>query len=160
MTEQPVWKLLANLGDASPVDYAGLFVYADASGVYPEESEKLVSPDSDSGEWIVYRYSINRLEQYGADSILIPYGFSTRQDLPYPIETYSEWFNSDLASVASFIGSDVITLRNQFCSSDPLERARAYEAIGDYHGFENLDSYPLQFTNRAEVESRYQEKNK
>ena len=159
MTNQPVWKLLANLGDVNPVDHGGLFVYQDLTGVYPEECEKLVSPDDDNGTWYMYRFILDRLELHGK-TCLVPFGFTTRTDLPYPIETYSEWFNSDLASVASFIGSDVITLRNQFCSSDPLERARAYEAIGDYHGFENLDSYPLQFTNRAEVESRYQEKNK
>lgn len=88
MTNQPVWKLLANLGDVNPVDHGGLFVYQDLTGVYPEECEKLVSP------------------------------------------------------------------------ADPIERARAYESIGDYHGFDNLDSYPLIFSNRSDVTARYTEKNK
>ncbi len=43
--DQPKWKLLANLGDANPIDYGGYFVYRDETGVYRDEAEKLISPD-------------------------------------------------------------------------------------------------------------------
>ena len=43
--DQPKWKLLANLGDANPIDYCGYFVYRDETGVYRDEAEKLISPD-------------------------------------------------------------------------------------------------------------------
>lgn len=33
-------------------------------------------------------------------------------------------------------------LREAFCSEDASVRARAYESIGSYHGFDNLGHYP------------------
>jgi hypothetical protein len=42
-----------------------------------------------------------------------------------------------------------------FVSSEPGQRALAWQAIGEYHGWDNLDSDPLQFTSREEVEQRY-----
>ena len=159
MTNQPVWKLLANLGDVNPVDHGGLFVYQDLTGVYPEECEKLVSPDDDNGTWYMYRFILDRLELHGK-ACLVPFGFTTRTDLPYPIESYEEWFSKDIEHVAETIGESADVLRLMFCSADPIERARAYESIGDYHGFDNLDSYPLIFSNRSDVTARYTEKNK
>ncbi len=41
-----------------------------------------------------------------------------------------------------------------FLSDDPCERAQAWRCVGEYHGFDNLDSYPIYFT-RAEIEARY-----
>ncbi len=46
-TKQPVWKFLANLGDRSYVDYGGLFVFEDTTGVYGFEMEKLEEPCDD-----------------------------------------------------------------------------------------------------------------
>lgn len=46
-TAQPVWKFLDNLGDSSPIEYGGLFVYEDVLGVYGFEMEKLVKPCDD-----------------------------------------------------------------------------------------------------------------
>lgn len=48
----------------------------------------------------------------------------------------------------------VDTLVNDLCSNDPTRLAHAYRAIGDYHGWDNLDGYPLTFTKRREVERR------
>ena len=62
---------------------------------------------------------------------------------------------SYLSGVASSIGTSLSELRTLFCSDNPLDRATAYRAVGEYHGFENLDSYPLRFDTRAEVEARY-----
>lgn len=39
---------------------------------------------------------------------------------------------------------------------DVVDKAWAWRAIGEYHGFENLDHYPLSL-NRAEVEARYKD---
>ena len=61
-----------------------------------------------------------------------------------------------LKNIAEFIGMEVDELAEHFCSEDALKRAAAYRAVGDYHGFENLDSYPLTMT-RREVKSRYKE---
>jgi hypothetical protein len=43
-----------------------------------------------------------------------------------------------------------------FVSENPVERAEAYEMIGRYHGFDNLDSYPGTLK-RREAETRYRE---
>ena len=31
---QPKWEYVANLGDTSPLEYGGLFLYRDTTGVY------------------------------------------------------------------------------------------------------------------------------
>jgi hypothetical protein len=82
-------------------------------------------------------------------------GFPKRTDLPYPIASYNQWFSKDLDRVAGFIGQTVETLRRWFTEANVCERAYAYSAIGKYHGFDNLDVYPLTFNSRAEVEARY-----
>src|SRR4051812_44552948 len=58
---QPTWKLLGNLGDVNFIDYGGLFVYRDTTGVYDDEIELLVSEDQhevEANKWTVYRFSI------------------------------------------------------------------------------------------------------
>jgi hypothetical protein len=163
MTNQPKWRKVANLGDVNPIDYGGLFVYRDTTGVYTEEAERLEAPDSDDtdqhGPWIVHRFCLDRCQiiretDGNTDTIyLVPARYTA--DWPHPVHAYDQWFHQDLDKVASFIGTDLETLRGWFCSADPLERALAYQAIGDYHGFENLDSYPLTFHKRSEVTRRY-----
>jgi hypothetical protein len=143
-TAQPNWKLLRNLGDASPVDHGGYFVYTDETGVYPPEAEVLVSPDDDEGgEWMVYRFPLERCTYI--DGILSDNKFHPAKPA---------WF-ATLADVASSMDTTEDELIEQFTSDDPLKLAEAYRAVGDHHGFENFDSYPLTFTDRAEVEERY-----
>jgi hypothetical protein len=160
-TTQPTWKLLQNLGDVNPIDYGGYFVFTDETGVYSPEAELLISPDEEPAEddpqYMIYRFSLDRfktIEDEETHTIyLIPYRYNV-DEWPYPASRYDEWFHKDLASVARFIGSTVEEMRSDLCSEDPLSRAHAYRAIGDYHGFENFDGYPLRLT-RADVETRY-----
>lgn len=67
---------------------------------------------------------------------------------------------NDLAGFANDLpwGQDVEELVRLFISNNPVERADAWRAVGEYHGWENLDSYPLRLT-RKEVEERYKHKN-
>jgi hypothetical protein len=37
MTNQPVWKCIANLGDTTPLEYGGAFLLVDETGVYDPE---------------------------------------------------------------------------------------------------------------------------
>ncbi len=152
MSRQPNWKLLANLGDVNPIDHGGYFVYQDTTGIYTEEAEKLfVYEDS----WQIYRFPLDRLKM--VQGYLVPLRYSP--DWPEPLPRYDEWFHKDLDRVASCVGRSVEELREAFCSEDARVRAFAYEAIGDYHGYENLDGYPLTFTTREEIEARYTKKN-
>jgi len=158
---QPKWELIDNLGDASPIDYGGYFVFRDTTGVYEAEAELLESPDDDDSPegWTVHRIVLARCTL--TDGIL--------SDNPaHPL--YPAWFATPeerratrpqdttyLANVARTMDYPLDELTEDLCSADPIDRANAYRAIGDYHGWANLDSYPLTFHNRAEVEARYKD---
>lgn len=161
-TRQPNWELIANLGDTNPLDYGGYFIYRDTTGVYSEEGEKLFVDENESGDvFTVHRFSLDRLKLVQDEKTGVTYLAPLRYEAswPHPLSQYDEWFNKDLNRVADFIGQTVIELREAFCSENPLDRAHAYQAIGDYHGYVNLDSYPLTFNSRTEVEERYKAKN-
>jgi hypothetical protein len=147
-TNQPNWKLVANLGDVNPIDYGGFFVFIDETGAYDPEAELLVSPDSDEGEWQVYRFSLPKCTFI--NGILSDNKFHPG---------HPAWFANpgaeNLSGVAECCGDAVDSLITDLCSDNVSNRASAYRAIGQYHGFENLDSYPLTFKSRAEVEQRY-----
>jgi hypothetical protein len=154
VTQQPVWKLVANLGDAHPFDYGGYFIYQDQTGVYPPEGVLLVEPedddhdDHDEGRYLVYRFVLDRLKE--VHGYLVPIRY--QPDWPHPVHRYEEWFTDSLDEVADCC--DQHDIRELLCSADPLALAHAYRAIGDYHGFENLDSYPRRLT-RELVEKEF-----
>lgn len=145
-TGQPAWELVENLGDVNPIDYGGFFVYRDTTGQYPEEAEVLMEQGEDAHgdptSWTVYRFPLDRCTY--VDGILSDNAFHPE---------YEAWFGEDLDGVASYLDHD--SIRADLCSEDPTRRAHAYRSIGEYHGWENFDSYPLTFTDRAEVEARY-----
>jgi len=147
MTRQPKWKFIANLGDMNPLEHGGYFIFEDETGVYEPEGE-LYFPDS--GE--AYRFILERMEIWGGH--LIMFGFSAREDLPHPISSYIEWFDSHLEGVASFGGISTDELAHMFTSFDPTVRAHAYRMLGEYCGFINLDEYPLELS-KSEAKKRY-----
>jgi hypothetical protein len=59
-----------------------------------------------------------------------------------------------LKGVAEFCGQTAKQLAKWFCSPSSVERAFAYRCVGEYHGFENLDGYPLRMS-RKEAKKRY-----
>ena len=154
-TRQPEWKFIANLGDASPLDYGGYFVYRDKTGVYEEEAELLIvdNEEDENSTYTIYRVMLERSKL--VDGYLVPFKYD--RSWPHPLERYDEWFHKDLEDVASNIGATKEELERAFASANPLERAHAYRAVGDYHGWDNLDSYPLTGLTRKDVEERYRE---
>ena len=148
MTKQPEWKFVANLGDVNPLDYGGYFVFEDRTGVYPPEAEKF-DPDTMDAHRIV----LDPLTLVNGK--LINARIAKEEKLPYPLESYTEWFEDSIPSIASYIGMEEAELISLFCSNDPRKLARAYEAVYMYHGWENGDSYPLTLT-EEEAEKRYQ----
>lgn len=145
-TNQPIWECIAQLGDVNPVDYGGYWVFRDTTGVYCEEAELLLSPDSDDhGEkYEVYRFSLDRCTCI--DGILSDNKFHPE---------HPAWFAKNLLCVAKSYGMALDELVLMFCSEDATQRAAVYRMVGEYHGFENFDSYQLHLT-RAEAEVRYQ----
>lgn len=149
MAHQPEWKFVANLGDVNPLDHGGRFVFVDETGVYEPEME-IYDPDTRE----VSRFSLDRMARLNGGRRLIPYSVTIPEYLPHPLEHYVEWFSDDIESIASTAGLEPDELRRLFCSVDPLERAQAYMALADYHGLDNLDSYPLVLS-RKEARERY-----
>lgn len=160
-TNQPIWKLAGTIGDINPFDYSGGFVYIDTTGVYAPEMEWIEVNEDRKTSWTVYRTILDRCElaQVNGEPHLVPFGFASRTDLPYPIGSYVEWFDDSMHSVARCMGQDVNELVDEICSDEPMSRANAYLSLAQYHGWENFDSDPLQYSDRSELESRYSEKN-
>lgn len=160
---QPKWKLIANLGDASPLEYGGYFIYEDETGVYPPEAELLEvlnedEPDEDRLKYRVYRFILEQCTL--TDGILSDNKYHPLHPAWFA-EPESERTNRPqdttyLKNVADYIGSTLEEMQSMFCSNNPLDRATAYRAIGEYHGLENLDDYPLELT-RTEAIERYKD---
>lgn len=154
MNEQPVWKLVANLGDVNPLEHGGYFVYRDETGVYCEEAEKL-EPMLD-GTFELHRFVLEKCTfENGtlSDNKFhpeIPAWFakpeSRRGERPQDT-TY-------LKNVSDCCGYTVEHLIEELCSSDPCRRANAYRDIFDYHGWDNADSYPVTLT-YEEAKAKY-----
>lgn len=156
-TNQPKWQLVANLGDASPLDFGGLFVYVDQTGVYAPECVRLerITDDETRGpaeRWQAHRFILEPCT-YDAQT-------DTLSDNPFHPEL-AAWFAPNttqradrpqdgrgLEELAEFIGMTKPELIALFLSSDPCERAHAWQSVGDFHGFDNLDSYPETYTRK------------
>jgi hypothetical protein len=143
---QPSWKLLATIGDVNPVDHGGMLVYEDTTGVYAPEAVMIrpLDDDDDNDRWIVYRFPLEKCTC--VDGVL-----SDNEHHP----EHPAWFAGSLKSVAKSIGATRGDLIEQLCSKNPIERAYSYLAIGEYHGFINLDHEPVTDLDRSEMESRY-----
>jgi hypothetical protein len=159
-TLQPVWAYRFNLGDANPVDHGGFFVFEDTTGAYPPEAVYLTDTGEedeygDPAGWIAYRLVLEPCtyvngilsdNRFHPDK---PAWFAGTEDerKARPQDT------TYLANVASYADYPDDSLARAFCSEELHERANAWRAVGEYHGFDNLDSYPLTFTDREELES-------
>lgn len=170
MSQQPIWKCIANLGDTNPIEYGGYFVFEDQTGVYPPEAEVLIEPSDDdirrhednpqyiAGqlEWTVYRFILEPCTYQ--NGILSDNEFHPDK---------SAWFakteeerkerpqdNTYLKNISNQFDESVEEFAKKFTSEDVLDRAWAWKEVGIYHGFDELDHYPLTL-NRKEVWGRY-----
>lgn len=154
-TAQPIWKFLDNMGDKSPLDYGGYFVYVDETGVYPPEVEVLLvdneqEQDDDKLTYTAHRFSLDKCTF--VDGVLSENKFHPE---------CAAWWSTpskDFEGMASSQGTSVDELVRAFCSDDVLTRALAYRSVGEHWGWNNLDDYPITFK-RAEARERYLGKN-
>ncbi len=176
MSRDPNWECVAQLGDKNPFEHGGYYVFVDRNGVEEAQVEVLEVPDEEMLEeeeppeeeqdelWDhdenvvghdIYRFDIPRCTY--TDGIL-----SDNQFHPYS----SAWFanerdernpgsSSGIEHVARTCGMDPEELIEWFCSEDPVQRAEAYRAVGQYHGFNQLDSDPLLNLTLADLKERY-----
>lgn len=147
MTAQPKWKTISKTDDE--------LVQVDETGVYPPEmevaQENYTGRDDDDGRYQVYRFALDRLKWVKGYLVTERY----QPDWPHPVHMYQEWFTDSLPAIAESVGMPETELTELLCSEDPMARAHAYSAIGSYHGFANLDSYPLDLT-ETELNNRWE----
>jgi hypothetical protein len=146
VTQQPEWKLVGQLGDKHPIEYGGLFVFVDKTGVYRPEAEKLIAPEDhielEAGKWEVRRFILEDCT----------YIAGVLSDNKYH-KDHPAWFAEDLAKLTSFSGQTKKDLIDMFLSPEPCVRALAWELVGEYWGWDNLDSYP-DYYNYEEIKAR------
>lgn len=142
---QPQWKTVCTIGDVDPVDYSGGIVQVDETGVYDPECTWIEAGESENDPVTVYRFilepctfvngilSDNRFHPDKPAWFAKPESERARrpQDTTY------------LKSLADQFNESVETFARHFLSEDIRERAFAWLEVGQYHGMENLDSYPL-----------------
>jgi hypothetical protein len=156
MITQPVWKQIAQLGDARPLDFGGYFVYEDTTGVYGAVAELLEPHPNNPGRFMIWRFGLDRCT----------YENGVLSDNPFHRD-YPAWFarsevekrvrpqdTTYLSNLAEFCGTSTGELIAGFCSADPIARAQAYRMVGAYHGYENLDQYTL-ILSREQAKKRY-----
>lgn len=142
--KQPMWKCVAQLGDANPLEYGGLWVFVDTTGVYAPEMEHLDVPDSEE-------YKIRTVSRVMLDKCTYIAGILS--DNEYHPE-HAAWFASRLHDMAQCNGISEQELIKQFCSDDAIERACAYRVAAEYYGYHEFDHYALQLDEK-ETEARY-----
>lgn len=132
---QPDWKTVCHVGDSNPVDYSGGFVQVDQTGVYAPECTWIEAGESETDPVTVYRFILEPCTY--VNGILSDNRF--HPDKP-------AWFAKHVEGVAMFKGDEPQNVIDQFCNPDPTDSAWAWIDLGQYAGFDNLDSYPLTMT--------------
>lgn len=152
------WEQIGTFGDVNPIEYGGGFVFTPRAGVEPEAEyiEPPTDPDAPGARWRVYRFGLKRCTfENGilSDNQFHP-GHPAWFAEPETGRTLRPQDNTYLSCIADWVGATCAELIQLLCSLDPLERCAAYVDIGNYHGWEELDHYPLELS-KAEIEERY-----
>ena len=136
-TQQPVWIVAANLGDASPLEHGGAFVLIDATGVYEAE---LWRYEPDGREMV--RFSLDRCHRTATGEIMGGYAVGDNVYHPQSVA----WFGSseDLESVVSYADHKKLVIH--LCGHNVIDRAGAYLDLCGYWGSANFDGYPDHLT--------------
>ena len=145
-------KFIGNTGDVNWLQYGGTLimkdtdgslrgVHVDPYGINTGEAEDEYDPCM---KWEVSIFCIDKLE------------LTEDNKLVCPVSKTEEWFSDEksLESIASCIGGSTEDLKAAFTSDDPIRLARAYDDVGSYHGYNNLDTCPDYYT-RKEIKDSW-----
>lgn len=125
-------KVIGSLGDVNPLEYDGLIVTDEGNERFQGHK---IEVSEEGNQWTVYTF-----------------------DLDYVSNCFAEWFGRDLPSVATYVDMGLHELCAAFRSSNIMDRAFAYQAVGDYFGYHNLDGYPQIYngnSGRRTLKSRF-----
>lgn len=132
--------VFGNLGDAHPFDHGGFIIFD-------------VFDSSRGRQWTAAEFwrAPQEGEVYERDErAFVVYGFTIEDD----VLTDLAWV--DWVKIAEFAGFQARDIQTMGTSPDPMIRARLYEIVGNYYGWDNIDSGPELFT-REELEIRWPE---
>jgi len=87
------------------------------------------------------------LDERGEDRYTV-YRFDIEDD-PVKDLNWADWF-----AIVDTMGVSVTELGEMSISPNPLQRAELYRMVGDHHGWDNIDGYPLRLS-RPEMEERW-----
>lgn len=143
MSSQPNWICRANLGDMSPCEHGAGFVFEDLTGVYAPEMECSFEIESTPNKlkWLVFRFTLEQCTW--TNGVLSDNEFHPGKPA---------WFADTMESIAQHTGATLESFIADITRGTLCERAQAWRAIGEYHGFENLDSYPLVLSQEQIIE--------
>lgn len=131
-------RYLAVYGDGDPIENGGGYLVRRSGGGLPHPVVTLETVDwwgvSGPGEGLLYRV-----------------------DIPDDVAVMCDW--ADLAPVVRAFGMQTPADWHRLAtSSDVVDRAYALALVADYHGWDNLDSYPETVT-RADIRRRWRPRN-
>ena len=147
-TQQPVWKLSANLGDVNPLD-GGALLFTDETGVYPPKLVLIdanLPKDGEDETWRVSRVVCDRCHPIGDKAV------GSNQYHP----AKPDWFSDELSAVARYCGTDVAGLVEGLCDQNEVNRGWGYQSLVGYFGVYEFDQYPVEMT-EAELRNLYPE---
>ncbi len=153
---QPKWRFVASIGDVDPVSYGGTLIFRDSTGVYCEEAASIQPSFDDDNNIYVYRFVLEKCTFI--NGVLSDNKFHPEHPAwfakPESEKATRPQDSTYLSSPCSFCDVTYEDMVMRLCSDDPILRAMAYDDIGRYHGFENLDGYPLEMT-AGQVRRKY-----
>lgn len=138
---QPTWRLVAELGDVS-FEHESIRLFVDETGECSPALQYIIPLGEDESDG----YHLAWVSVDPCDG--------------------TEWFFSELNSVANYVGVDRIDLGQALLErelsgvqawsekSGIVRRAMAYRDLIAYHGMINFDSYPVKISH-AEAEKRH-----
>lgn len=151
---QPKWKFVGNIGDASPLEYGGFFVFVDETGTYEAEAE-VYDPD----EHTAHRFTLEQYQKFPSGIVAKswvenPYRIKSGEDPE--IRANHAWWYDKLDELCETNGITRKWFINSICSEDTIQLALAYRELILYFGPDEFDQYPLRLT-ETEAEERYEE---
>jgi hypothetical protein len=147
---------IATYGDVDFLKYGGQLLLPNRDEIGNPYLEVIEPPTENlDTTWVIYRFDVDRLKKVIVKRTyhLVPFGYEPAT-WPHPVRMYNEWFVDSLPNVAESMDCPEEELITDLCSEKPEERARAYIMLGEYHGWENFDSYPLHLSEH-EAHERY-----
>lgn len=149
MSTQPNWQLVANLGDADPIEHGGAFVLIDTTGEHAamlEIWEAIPVEGSDNNEFVVNCSRVVLEPHTHVNGVL--------SDNPYHPD-HPAWYADKSVDVASYVDREIDDLVSALCGRATLRpdgqdardvaiaRAQAYRDLISYFGVYEFDQYPI-----------------